>query len=69
LTGLQDTSRLEIRLVARTDDPDQRGPARLLTISDGVSDRNLTLGRKDDDRVVRVRRPGSDANGTPALEV
>ncbi|WP_373510828.1 VanZ family protein [Thiocapsa sp.] len=69
LSGLQDTSRLEIRLVARTDDPDQRGPARLFTISDGVSDRNLTLGQEGDDLVVRVRRPGSDANGTPALQV
>jgi hypothetical protein len=48
LTDLQDTSRLEIRLVARTDDPDQRGPARLLTISDGASDRNLTLGQELD---------------------
>jgi hypothetical protein len=69
LSSLQDSSRLEIRLVARTDDPDQRGPARLFTISDGVSDRNLTLGQEGADLVVRVRRPGSDANGTPALQV
>jgi VanZ family protein len=69
LGGLNDTSRIEIRLVARTDDPDQRGPARLFTISDGVSDRNLTLGQEGDDLVIRVRRPGSDANGTPALQV
>ncbi|WP_296805241.1 VanZ family protein [Thiocapsa sp.] len=69
LSGLQDTSSLEVRLVARTDDPDQRGPARLFTISDGVSDRNLTLGQKGADLVIRVRRPGSDANGTPDLQV
>ncbi|EGV18230.1 VanZ family protein [Thiocapsa marina] len=69
LSRLNDTSRIEIRLVARTDDPDQRGPARLFTISDGVSDRNLTLGQEGEDLVIRVRRPGSDANGTPALQV
>jgi hypothetical protein len=69
LSGLKGTSSLEVRLVARTDDPDQQGPARLFTISDGVSDRNLTLGQEGDDLVIRVRRPGSDANGTPALQV
>ncbi|UHD15279.1 VanZ family protein [Thiocapsa bogorovii] len=69
LSALQDTSRLELRLVARTDNPDQRGPARLFTISDGVSDRNLTLGQEGADLVIRVRRPGSDANGTPALKL
>ncbi len=69
LSGLQDTSLFEVRLVARTDDADQQGPARLFTISDGVSDRNLTLGQEGDDLVIRVRRRGSDANGTPALQV
>jgi hypothetical protein len=69
LSGLQATSRLEVRLVARTDDPDQRGPARLFTISDGVLDRNLTLGQEGDDLVIRVRHPGSDTNGMPALQV
>ncbi|MEM9712164.1 MAG: PKD domain-containing protein [Actinomycetota bacterium] len=49
----------------------QNGPARIVTISDGIRDRNLTLGQgvsnDGSDRVeVRVRSSATDDNGRPA---
>lgn len=59
--------RLEVELEARTDDADQAGPARLLTLSTDTQHANLTIAQEDDDLVVRLRRPGSSELGTPAL--
>jgi hypothetical protein len=63
------TSTLELTLVARPGLAVQSGPARLLTISSDVDQRNLTIGQEGMDLVVRLRRPGSDANGRPAYMV
>lgn len=62
-------SRLELQVTARSWRPDQQGPARILTISAGPSERNLTVGQQGAALVLRVRRPGSTPNGTPAYEV
>ncbi len=43
------------------------GPARILTISQDPSTRNLTIAQNKDDLIVRLRRPGSDRNGRPDL--
>lgn len=69
LSGIHDANALQVMVVARTDDPDQQGPARIFTISDGTLNRNLTLGQEGADLVLRARRPGSDANGAPDLHV
>ncbi|RKT44998.1 VanZ family protein [Thiocapsa rosea] len=69
LNGIQNANALEVLVVARTDDTDQQGPARIFTVSDGTSHRNLTLGQEGADLILRVRRPGSDENGTPAFRV
>ncbi|MFN3650880.1 MAG: DUF1592 domain-containing protein [Armatimonadota bacterium] len=45
----------------------QSGPARILTLSSGPSERNFTLGQEGDRFDVRLRRQGSDANGLPSL--
>jgi len=68
LSALQEASRFQLILAARTDDPVQSGPARLLSISENTAVRNLTLGQEGADLILRFRRPGSTENGTPAYE-
>ena len=46
----------------------QDGPARLLTISGGTSDRNFTIGQEGRSMQVRVRTNRTSKNGMPALE-
>jgi hypothetical protein len=60
---------LRVDLEAWTAVSRQEGPARIFTISGGFSDRNLTVGQRGSDLVVRLRRPGSDANGLPPFVV
>jgi hypothetical protein len=45
----------------------QKGPARIITLSSGPSQRNFTLGQEGDSFEVRVRARGTDSNGLPAL--
>jgi hypothetical protein len=45
----------------------QIGPARILTLSSGFSQRNFTLGQDGDKYDVRLRAANSDANGLPSL--
>lgn len=54
---LQETSQLSIRLSMATEDLDQVGPARILTISEDPYLRNLTFGQEGDDLVMRFRSP------------
>lgn len=63
------TNRLQVSLRARTDFSHQTGPARLLTISESIDRRNLTIGQENADLVVRLRRPGSDLNGMPSYRI
>lgn len=60
-------SRVRIEVQARTAEPEQRGPARLLTVSESDVTRNLTVAQQGADLVVRVLRDGTDSNGEPAL--
>jgi hypothetical protein len=45
----------------------QSGPARIVTLSSGPSERNFTLGQDESNYQVRLRTTKSDANGMPAL--
>lgn len=56
---------LEARVAPR--DTEQSGPARIVTLSSGISTRNFTLGQAGDRFEVRLRASGTDANGMPAL--
>lgn len=47
-------SRLEVTLVARPQASLQRGPARLLTVSEDPSRRNIMIGQEGTDLIVRV---------------
>lgn len=58
-----------VTLEARSDDPAQDGPARLLTVSRDYFSADLQIGQEAEDLVVRLRRPASDAGGDPWFEV
>ncbi|HEY8340729.1 MAG TPA: hypothetical protein VIK95_12745 [Egibacteraceae bacterium] len=60
---------LAVMLEARSDDPSQGGPARLLTVSRDYRHANLQIGQEGEDLVVRLRRPGADAGGDPWFAV
>jgi hypothetical protein len=46
---------------------DQRGPARIVTLSSGTGQRNFTLGQDGDRFDVRFRTTKTDQNGLPSL--
>ncbi len=57
------TGQLSLRLDFKTSQPEQFGPARLVSISkDGLA-RNLTIGQQGDALVVRLRSPTTGDNG------
>lgn len=60
---------LDVNVKVRSARARQSGPARILTNSAGFHARNLTVAQDGSDLVVRLRRPGSDANGEPAFVV
>lgn len=69
-SALARTSEFTVLIEAATTDLDQGGPARLLSVSGGVLDRNLTVGQEQTDLVLRMRTPLLGRNGTdPALVV
>ena len=46
----------------------QDGPCRMMTISNGINDRNCMLGQKNSRFISRVRTTSTNANGIPNLE-
>lgn len=68
------TNRLTIEAWIEPDVLDQEGPARLVSLSAGGSDRNVTLGHgywqeAHNGLEVRLRTSSSDSNGRPAVQV
>ena len=64
-----DGGRFDLKLRMRSASIEQRGPARIFTISKDRSLRNLTLGQDGADLVLWVRAPGTPRNGTPQHRV
>jgi hypothetical protein len=60
---------LTVAIEARTSDPEQAGPSRLFTVSRDSGERDFTIAQERADLHVRVRRPGANVNGLPALVV
>ncbi len=60
---------LEIALQVRAFSDRQTGPARVFTVSQDPSRRNLTIAQDGADLVVRLRTPETDLNGMPAHRV
>lgn len=61
--------RLELRLRLRSAALEQRGPARILTLSAGPHRRNLTVGQVGDALEIRLRTAESSQNGKPGLRI
>ena len=58
-----------LQLDVRPFSTDQQGPARIFTVSNGTSYRDLMVGQDGTGLVVRLRTPETDLNGTPAIVV
>jgi hypothetical protein len=63
------SGQLAVRLAFRAADDDQRGPARMLTVTEDVRHADLMIGQDGRDVVVRVLRPGSDTGGDPPYRI
>jgi hypothetical protein len=61
-------NQLTLLVALRTNNLDQRGPARIITYSGDTGERNFTLGQIHDTLTFRLRTPSSGSNGAnPAL--
>ncbi len=69
LESVKRAHRLDVSLRVRAQSPAQSGPARIFTISRDTELHNLTLGQTRDRLVLRLRTPGSDANGLPEHQI
>lgn len=65
---LRQTNAFTLHVRLATDDPNQDGPARIVSNSASPLLRNFTLGQQGSDLVVRWRTPATGVNGYP-LEV
>jgi hypothetical protein len=65
---LSETNAFTLRVDCVTDDPDQLGPARIVSNSASPFLRTFTMGQQGGDLVFRLRTPSTGVNGYP-LEV
>jgi hypothetical protein len=71
--SIQNSNELTLEAWISPDSASQSGPARIATVSDGLLDRNLTLGQGDpmggaaSSYEVRLRATGTSNNGTPSI--
>ncbi len=61
---LRRSSQFSIITTIATRSLEQKGPARIISQSDGPYYRNFTLGQEGSDLILRLRNQGSDSNGT-----
>ncbi len=61
--ALRNSSAFTLGLVVAAGDLEQYGPARLFSISNGIDQRNLTVGQEGSDLILRLRTPFNDQNG------
>lgn len=69
LAEVTQRNEVAVHVTARSLEPDQDGPARLVAIEGGHTRADLMLGQRGADLVVRMRRSGSDRAGNPAARV
>ena len=69
LNAVIDGAPLKIQMRVAPDRVDQRGPARILTISKNTSLRNLTIGQEGTDLILRLRTVKSSLNGLPPVKM
>jgi len=62
--ALAETSQMTLEVVMRTSRLNQRGPARIVTLSGSTNKRNFTLAQNGRDMHFRVRTPLTGSNGS-----
>ena len=62
--SIQAVSEFSVEALIRTEQLDQDGPARIVTVSDNPDERNFTLGQSGSRLVFRVRSPLAGLNGS-----
>lgn len=65
VASIQESREFTISLTITPGNLKQEGPARILTLSKGTSERNLTIGQEGDSYEIRLRAKGADRNGMP----
>ncbi len=60
---IRETSEFSLIATVASAEPMQSGPARIVSLSNGTSERNFTIGQQDDDLIIRLRTPISGVNG------
>lgn len=66
--GIVATNEVSIEAWLRVDDLAQTGPARVVSLSQGTGERNLTLGQESGQYEVRLRTTDTTDNGIPATQ-
>lgn len=61
---LRKTSQFTLSVIAATLNVSQRGPARIVSLSNNPYERNFTLGQKGSDLIFRLRTPVTGKNGS-----
>jgi hypothetical protein len=67
IESIRQSGAVTIEAWIRPANTNQKGPARILTVSRNTTERNLTLGQEGDKFDVRLRTSSTDANGMPAV--
>ncbi|MEZ6121153.1 MAG: DUF1553 domain-containing protein [Pirellulaceae bacterium] len=67
IAAVKKSNALSVEVWLQPADLQQKGPARIFSISDGPSARNMTLGQDGDRFDVRLRTSSTDQNGMPSL--
>ena len=65
--ALQKTGEITVEAWVTPENSQQAGPARIVTLSKGTSNRNFTLGQDADRYELRLRTTETDANGLPSI--
>ena len=68
INALKGSNTISVEVWFKPSNLKQDGPARLITISGGTSDRNFTIGQEGRSLQARVRTTSTSKNGLPALE-
>lgn len=62
------SNEMTIETWIKPDNDVQSGPARIVTMSNGTSERNFTLGQKAEQYDFRFRTDGTNTNGIPSVD-
>lgn len=63
------SGRIEVDMRVTPARTKQTGPARILAVSEDYASHNLMIGQEEDALLIRLRRPGAEPDGQPALTV